>query len=585
MGETERQAPPEAMAEGPAGGHQKGGGAAPDLPDLVPARMLNEFAYCPRLCYLEWVQGEFQDNTDTVEGRFQHRRVDVEEGPVPPGDELSKALGVDDTARIRSVTLSGTGIGAIARIDLVEMTQGNLVVPVDYKRGRLPEGNREPWEPEKVQLCVQGLILRENGFKSNYGILYYADSRRRIRVEFTEDLVSRTLELLSKLRETVSQRRLPPPLQDSPKCIRCSLAGICLPDETNLLTGQAGGEIRRLVPARSDAGSVYVQTQGMIVGKRGDVLEFRERGATVQEVRLLDVAQLAVYGNVQVTAQALRELCSRGIPVCHHSYGGWFFGLTTGLPHKNVELRIAQYRTAFDGQRSLALAREFVAGKIRNCRTMLRRNSRQESTPQVRELAALVAKASEAPDLPALLGVEGAAAHCYFSCFTSMLRPKAGQVTAFDFRTRNRRPPQDPVNAMLSFVYSLLAKDLTVTVLAVGFDPLLGFFHQPRYGRPALALDLMEEFRPILGDSVVVGMVNNGEVADEDFVMGRQACMLTPNGRSKVINAYERRLDTLVRHPVFGYSVSYRRILEVQARLLARCLLGELPGYRAFTTR
>lgn len=559
------------------------------LPDLIPARMVNEFAYCPRLCYLEWVQGEFEDNADTVQGRFEHRRVDTEQHLLAQGRVADGSLVLENGengATVRSVTLSGPKTGVIARIDLVEVGGDGAVTPVDYKRGSMPEGSCGPWEPEKVQLCVQGLILRENGYQCDHGVLYYVESRRRVPVRFTPALVRRTTQVIGQLRGCVSSGRLPPPLEDSRKCLRCSLVGICLPDETNLLTGIGSGEVRRLVPARSDAGSVYVQTQGAMVCKKGDSLEFRQAGTVVDQVRLLDVAQVSLYGNVQITAQALRELCCRGIPVCHYSYGGWFYGLTSGLTHKNVELRVAQYTSALTPEKALALSREFVAGKIRNSRTMLRRNCpRQEAEGALRELSALTSKALRAGSLESLLGVEGAAGRCYFSRFARMLKPKAPTVGAFNFEARNRRPPHDPVNAMLSFVYSLLVKDLTVALLAVGFDPFLGFFHQPRYGRPALALDLMEDFRPIVADSVVIGMVNSGEIGPADFAPGRQTCMLTPAGRTKVVNAYERRLETLVRHPVFGYTLSYRRVLEVQARLLARYLIGEIPLYRSFTTR
>jgi CRISP-associated protein Cas1 len=156
---------------------------------------------------------------------------------------------------------------------------------------------------------------------------------------------------------------------------------------------------------------------------------------------------------------------------------------------------------------------------------------------------------------------------------------------AFDVSGRNRRPPKDPVNALLSFVYSLLVKDLTVTLQAVGFDPLLGFFHRPRYGRPSLALDLAEEFRPLIGDSVVLTLINNGEVGASSFVSQAGASALTEAGRRSVLAAYERRLETEVTHPLFGYRVSYRRILEVQSRLLARTLLGEIEEYPNFCTR
>lgn len=161
----------------------------------------------------------------------------------------------------------------------------------------------------------------------------------------------------------------------------------------------------------------------------------------------------------------------------------------------------------------------------------------------------------------------------------------AGAELSFDFVVRNRRPPRDPVNALLSLAYSLLSKDLTVACAAVGFDPMMGFYHQPRYGRPALALDLMEPFRPLIAESAVLSAINTRMVTPKEFVRAGKAVALTPNGRRGFFQAYEARLDTLVTHPVFGYQVSYRRVLEIQARLLARVIEGELDEYPAFVTR
>jgi CRISPR-associated endonuclease Cas1 len=166
-----------------------------------------------------------------------------------------------------------------------------------------------------------------------------------------------------------------------------------------------------------------------------------------------------------------------------------------------------------------------------------------------------------------------------------MLRPTDDSVSSFDFNNRNRRPPRDPVNALLSFAYALLTKDFATTLLAVGFDPHLGFFHKPRYGRPALALDLMEEFRPLIADSVVLTLINNSEIRAEDFITSWAGVGLTQGGRMQILTAYERRMRQEIIHPVFGYRISYRRVLEVQARLLARHLMGEINEYPSFLTR
>lgn len=570
-------------------------------PELLPARMLNEFAYCPRLFYLEWVQGEWSDSVDTIEGRFHHRRVDREAGAAPsPQDEEHQ--GEDDEAgqpeeagriHARSVLVSSPSLRLVARIDLLE-GEGLHVTPVDYKRGEVPDNPEQSWEPERVQLCAQGLILRDNGFQCERGILYYVASRRRVEVPFTPELEARTRLLIAQALQAAQEARIPPPLVDSPKCPRCSLVGLCLPDETTALTagipGDAGEgqqqepEVRRLFPARYDALPMYVQEQGAYVRRSGDRVIVTREGETKADVRVIDVSQLCLMGNVQISSQALRDLASRGIPICHFSYGGWFTAITTGHTSKNIELRQSQFRNASDAVSTLRLARTFVSAKILNARTLLRRNHPDKPEAALSLLARMADEAREAQSLQSLLGIEGTAARTYFGVFKGMLRPSGGEWS-FDFEGRNRRPPRDPVNALLSYAYSLLLKDLTVTLLAVGFDPYLGFYHQPRYGKPALALDLMEEFRPIIADSVVITVINNGELGPDDFWTRAGGTVLREHGRRKLIRAYERRMETLVRHPVFGYTISYRRVLEVQARLLGRYLLGEIAEYPAFMTR
>ena len=231
------------------------------------------------------------------------------------------------------------------------------------------------------------------------------------------------------------------------------------------------------------------------------------------------------------------------------------------------------------------MARGFVASKIRNCRTMLRRNHEQPDNVTLNELEAMAKKAETAESLDQLLGLEGTAARYYFQSFTGMLRPKDGKNVTLDMHGRNRRPPRDPVNALLSLAYAVLTSDLHRVVERVGFEPLLGFYHQPRFGRPALALDLMEEFRPLVADSAVIGAINTGVVGAEDFEHARGAVSLKAPARRRFLQAYHRRMDQLVTHPVFGYRISYTRVLEVQARLLGRVLLGELEEYPSFRTR
>lgn len=569
------------------------------IPELVPIRMLNEFTYCPRLAYLEWVQGEWAENLETLEGSFAHRNVDkptttpLAQPQANASDPPSEGAPDDKPLHARSLTLSSASLGMIAKLDLLEL-DGETATPIDYKRGKVPNVPEGAYEPERVQLCAQALLLREAGYQCDRGYIYYVESRKRVEILFDSDLVERTLQLLDQLRKTFSQMRMPPPLVDSPKCPRCSLVGICLPDETNLLrassvsppaggaAGRASAERpRKLLPGLSHALPLYVQEPYASVGKDGDCLVIRKDRVEVARAKLLDTSQLCLFGNAQLSAQALRELSSRGIPVCHFSYGGWFHAITTGLIHKNVELRIAQFTAAADRERALAFARSFVVGKIKNARTLLRRHLVPRQPRLIGRLAMFARQAATAPSMEALLGIEGTAAKEYFAGFAQLL--KGGP--SFDLEGRNRRPPRDPVNALLSFVYALLVKDLSITLQAVGFDPMCGFYHQPRYGRPSLALDLAEEFRPLLGDSTVLTLINNREVGESDFISRIGEVALTASGRRAVLAAYERRLATEVTHPIFRYRVSYRRILEVQARLLSRTLLGDLPEYPTFYTR
>jgi CRISPR-associated protein Cas1 len=549
----------------------------------IPVRMLNEHVYCPRLAYLEWVQGEWADSADTVEGRHRHRRVDKPSGDLPAADAAASAK---IEIHARSVTLSSNKLGLIAKLDLIE-GEGDVVTPVDYKRGKRPHTARGVYDPERVQLCAQGLLLREHGYRCDEGAIYYVESKERVVVPFDDELLGTTVRAIHELRAMAAGGRIPPPLVDSPKCPRCSLVTICLPDEVHFLH-QSDQVPRQLAVPNHESLPLYVQQFNAKLAKKGEVLEVSKDDTVLATARIGEVSQVVLMGNVYVTAPCLQELMQRDIPVSWHSYGGWFYGHSVGNGHKNVELRTAQYRRSFRDGDCLRIARGLVAAKITNCRTQLRRNWRPEDKPErvLDDLKRIRAQSEQADSLESLLGFEGHAASIYFGQFRHLLRQDAEPgVMAFDFVKRNRRPPSDPVNAMLSLAYSLLARTFTVVLQAVGFDPFRGFYHQPRYGRPALALDLMEPFRPLLADSTVIQVINNGEVRPSDFVSVAGSVNLTPDGRKRFIGAFERRLSQEVTHPLFGYRVSYRRLLELQARLLGRHLLDELPDYPNFTTR
>ncbi len=596
---------------------------APDqLPDYLPVRMVNEFVYCPRLFFYEWVDGLFLESADTIEGAAQHARVDQE------GGELAAPEDLDADLKTQAITLSSERFRIIAKVDLLTVAAG-VVTPVDYKRGA-PQaagesGAIELWPADRVQVALQALILRENGYRCEEAIVYYRTTKQRVRLAITEAVLAEAIAAVDLAWATARLGVRPAPLMDSPKCIGCSLNPICLPDETNSLarlypelavpaatqlplfdglsrkgpsSEGAVAPVRRLLAPRDDLKPVYLDTQGLRVGKSGEVLQVKERakgGAAdklLQEIRLHDINQLNLMGNIQVTTQAIQALCGAEIPVCYFSQSGWFYGITQGLVTKNVFLRQAQYRLAAESWFCLRLARQLVAAKIRNQRVLLMRNHVEPSrlvTDQMREMAD---RATEARSLEELLGIEGNGARLYFGSFAGMLKQDDGDPLAtgdgrftFDFTVRNRRPPRDPVNALLSLAYSMLAKDLMIACHAVGFDPMLGYYHQPRFGRAALALDLMEPFRPLIADSAVLSAINNRMVTPKDFLRAGKAVVLTPKGRKAFYQAYELRMDMLVTHPLFDYRLTYRRMLEVQARVLGRVLEGEIGEYPAFVTR
>lgn len=582
--------------------------------------------------------------------------------PEPAGEDADVAPG--ETLHSRSAMLSSQRLGVVAKMDLIEVklsgssrsgssgriptaaaAMGDLfaerevqsVTPVDYKAGapRLGPDANELWDADKMQLGLQILVLRDNGYTCNEGVIYYRATKQRVPMRMTAELEGWIIDRIAEARRVAASPTIPPPLINSPKCVRCSLAPVCLPDETRLLVQQAPAAPapiialpsralqpaststsstavvppRRLIAARDDERALYLNTQGCRVGLKSERLVIKDGESVLDEVRLLDITHVALFGNVQLSTQAIHELCEHEIPIAYFSMGGWFYGITRGHGLKNVHTRIQQFTAAANPLRCLAVAQKMVQAKIRNHRTMLMRSHVEPPAAAVQQLKEIASRISNARGLDELLGMEGAAAATYFQHFSGLIkvggaddlddeipglenstaaeaRRQADEETfTFDFTQRRRRPPPDPVNALLSLAYSLLAKDCTIAALAVGFDPYVGFYHQPRHGRPALALDLMEEFRPLIAESAVLTAINNRMITPGHFVRAGEAINLTPQGRRAFFHAYEQRMNALITHPVFDYKVSYRRVLELQARLLARWLTGEIPDYVPMVTR
>ena len=583
----------------------------------LPVRRLHNFIYCPRLFYFQWVENIFQESADTVAGSHVHRNVDA-----PSKLDDPKELGLPEGAKLRSLRLESESLGLIGVVDIVEGGPDGAEI-IDYKRGsarRDGEGERVAKEPDAMQVAAHALLLREHGVNAVRGAVYYAADKRRVPVEFSEELFSKVRKAIDDARAVAASGKCPPPLKNDARCLYCSAYPICLPNESLWWSkrrkpadtdgqiqfgfiAQSEDAVRSQIlaaldfaaestdkeptlqpprPGGDDGEVLVVQTPGAQIGQRGDELLVSVKGEDVRKLPGQQVRAIYCYGAVQMTAQAVSTCLELGIDVSYFSPAGRFLGMLGGLPASGVDARRGQYRLFEMPGVRLQLAREVIRAKIHNQRVMLMRNG--DVPDRVTSLMASFRDSTEsARDLTALLGVEGSAAALYFEQFESMLKQR--DDWKFDWRGRNRRPPRDPVNALLSLGYSMLAKELTGVCYSVGLDPFLGFMHQPRYGRPALALDLMEEFRPLIADSVAISLINRGELGPEDFIKSANGMFLNDKGRRPFWEGWFRRLDTEVSHPEFSYKMAYRRMLEVQARQLWRFVRGEALTYHGFVTR
>jgi CRISPR-associated protein Cas1 len=554
-----------------------------DLQPPLPVRRLHNYAYCPRLFYYQWVENIFVENADTVAGSATHRQVDK-----PSRIDAREGMEIPEGASVRSLHLESPSLGLVGMIDVMEGgAEGCLLI--DYKRGsarRDESGELIPKEPDAIQVAAYALMAREQGVAVTAAAIYYAGDRRRVPVHLTDEILARVPMLVQEARSVAAAGICPPPLENDPRCQFCSAYPVCLPDESRYWAGSGKEDSPKVAHppvVDGDEGEVVVVHDARsYLSKRGDQLHVAKEGETISKHPLRQVRAIYLFGAVQMSAQLAQACLEEGKDVSYFAPSGRFLGLLRGLPASGIDARLGQYRLFQEPNTCLKLAREIVRAKIHNQRVMLMRNG-DASEAALGELRDLRERTEETEEMTSLLGLEGRAAALYFSSFGSMIKEQ--KMADFSFTERNKRPPKDPVNALLSLGYSMLAKELTGVCHAVGLDPFLGFYHQPRYGRPALALDLMEEFRPLTVDSLAISLINRGEVAASDFIFSSHGCNLNEHGRRAFWQGWFRRLDDEVSHPLFGYRMSYRRMFEVQARQLWRFLRGEARTYTAFTTR
>jgi CRISP-associated protein Cas1 len=564
--------------------------------DPIPVRALNQVTYCPRLYYLQYVDCVMPTNEHVEAGLFDHRRVDSAE-------LKNKTRNDRGTATSRGIAFSSEALGISGVLDVIEEKAGEQY-PVETKHGSAPhddDGKPTVWDNDAVQLCAQALLLEEaSGKPVPRGYQFHVGTRERVAVEFTDTLRQKTRDAITRCRELEVLDAPPEPLPAElrHRCFGCSLAPVCMPEETlyqishpNAPTEEAKPipELKKVIPQSDDGAVLYLQEPGSSVGKRSEHLVIKKDGKETGRVPLHAVRQVVVCGNVQVSTQALETMAENEIGISYVTGHGRFIGSFVPAPTKNVSLREAQFKKFSDPAIALQLSKAVVRAKLSNQRTLLMRSLRGDDArgshePAARGMWDLLRGLDDVSAMESLLGTEGQGAALYFGEFGRFLKPLP-DGKGFDFTSRNRRPPRDPVNALLSFAYAILAKDCFSAVCTVGFDPYKGFYHQGKHGKPSLALDLLEEFRPVIADSVVLTLINNESVSKADFIVWRDACQLTEAGRKAFFAAYEQRKATVISHPVYGYKMSYARMLEVQARMLAAFVRGEIPSYTGFTVR
>jgi len=333
-------------------------------------------------------------------------------------------------------------------------------------------------------------------------------------------------------------------------------------------------------------GTIYITQDDAFIGKTDERLQVRAQKQTLLDVPLIKVDGVVVLGRATISPAALIELLERKIPLSFLTGTGRFLGRLEPPLTKNIFVRSAQWQAVGNSPKAVHIVRGFIRGKLKNYRNILLRAHREISDPSsaavpklaegIRHLEHAISPINTTETIDALRGLEGAGSAAYFSCFQPLIR-----VDGFVFTTRIKRPPTNPVNALLSFGYSLLRHDIESALNIVGFDPYLGYLHTQRYGRPSLALDVMEEFRPLVVDAIVLAAINRRSLTPADFTTEplSRAVSLSDEGRRAFLRLYEQKKQSQFKHPVMGRQCTYQEAFEIQARLLAKYLMGETEQY------
>lgn len=531
---------------------------------LVRVMALHALAYCERLFYLEEVE-----------------ELRIADAAVYAGRRLHGELAADESDLV-SLTLESEALGLKGRIDCVRTRDGRLI-PYEHKRGRArgADGGAEAWPSDRLQAAAYGMLLEEHvGTTIEEGRVRYHADNVTVRVPIDEVARQDVRGAVARARELRASVERPPVASNDRLCLRCSLAPVCLPEEERLASDPAWEPVR-LFPPDVERLTVHVTDQGARVARAGESLAVVRTDGGKEAFPVRDVGQLVLHGNTQITTQAL-HLCAHHEIGVHWVTGGgrYIAGLAAGTGP--VQRRIRQYEALRDPGIAFRLARRLGCAKVEGQLRFLLRATQgldrvasgvQTSLDGIR--SALKAM-SRAEGIDALRGHEGQAGRHYFAALPALQRGDLDPRLRFEGRTR--RPPLDCFNALLSFGYSLLYRDVLQAIITVGLEPAFGFFHQPRSAAHPLALDLMELFRVPLWDMPVIASMNRGQWdPEQDFTRAGRQVWLSDSGRKKALQVYEQRKEDQWKHPVTDYSLSYARLLELETRLLEKEWSGK-PG-------
>lgn len=531
--------------------------------DALPISLVCHTVFCSRRTWLE-VNGEKTDTYQMQAGHSAHTRLD------DANESRAKEL--------RSLILNSSRLGLSGKADVVRIGgdgESTSVRLVEYKATPLRH-TAVVTRSHEIQLALQALCLKEEGYEVESAAVRFVDHNQTIPVELTEDLFNQAAAHVEKTRSIVEGSHAPAPLIDDARCSSCSHVSVCLPDERHAALVR-----RKIRPAERSGLLLHATVPGSWVSLSRGRVRVSRKGEELANVALELVNGIVVHGNIDLSAALIRELLWRGNSIVWCSSTGRVYGWAQPSDGPNGLSRARQHVMFNEG--FLPIAREMVHAKLRNQATFLRRNtSRGEQAQKLRELAR---SALRAGDIHELFGAEGEGAAIYFAEFAELLKSRAVEKYRLEWRGRVGRGAKDPLNILLNYAYGMLTAECIRAIVSCGLDPHAGVLHSSTRNKPALALDLMEEFRPLVADSAVVGMLNKLAFPLSGFNRSGVTIRLSDEGRKAVIRAIETRLEEEFTHPTFGYKISWRRAIEVQARMILGVSDESQPSYKGVVTR